>query len=404
MAIYDIAGAIQQPNIVGAYQQGVTFRNALADLAAKRAEEQRQTEIRNGLMQFYKQAQPEQSTVQGPDLMAMAQQGANMGPMAGLGVMRDAGKYMPRADYVGPQSTVMPQKQVTAPAQPASMDYQGAADYLASKGEFEQSGALAKLRSYMTPDGVEYGLNPQTGINPDTGAPEFFVTNKQGKPKFLGITEKHKLDVKGGWVVGPNGEFKAPVPMTPQERQAQARADEQLKLSRSEAEAKRAREAADSAAKTQKQEQERLSKFNSVNDLDSTLAAYKQELQGTSRIDLANPTSEKAIRLGSLATQLQMAYKNAAELGAISGPDWAIINRIIATPSGAKAALIGSDGLLQQISQVEALSKRNRERLNSIYGGKPAAGGFSVTAPNGKTYSFPSQQAADDFRAKAGIR
>jgi hypothetical protein len=31
---------------------------------------------------------------------------------------------------------------------------------------------------------------------------------------------------------------------------------------------------------------------------------------------------------------------------------------------------------------------------------KPAAGKFSVRAPDGKTYSFPTQQAADEFERK----
>lgn len=34
----------------------------------------------------------------------------------------------------------------------------------------------------------------------------------------------------------------------------------------------------------------------------------------------------------------------------------------------------------------------------------PAAGGFSVTAPNGQTFTFPTKQAADQFKQAAGIR
>lgn len=34
----------------------------------------------------------------------------------------------------------------------------------------------------------------------------------------------------------------------------------------------------------------------------------------------------------------------------------------------------------------------------------PAAGGFTVTAPNGQTFSFPTKQAADQFKQAAGIR
>src|SRR5574343_280021 len=74
MAIYDVASNLQYADPVGSYARGVQFKNALADLAAKQAEEQRQTEIRNGLMQFYRQAQPEQRTMQpqGMSLLDMA--------------------------------------------------------------------------------------------------------------------------------------------------------------------------------------------------------------------------------------------------------------------------------------------------------------------------------------------
>lgn len=34
----------------------------------------------------------------------------------------------------------------------------------------------------------------------------------------------------------------------------------------------------------------------------------------------------------------------------------------------------------------------------------PAGGGVSVKAPNGQTFIFPTQQAADDFKKKAGIK
>jgi hypothetical protein len=33
-----------------------------------------------------------------------------------------------------------------------------------------------------------------------------------------------------------------------------------------------------------------------------------------------------------------------------------------------------------------------------------ATGGVSVTAPNGQTFTFPTQKAADDFKKKAGIK
>ena len=37
-------------------------------------------------------------------------------------------------------------------------------------------------------------------------------------------------------------------------------------------------------------------------------------------------------------------------------------------------------------------------------GGQSKIGGFSVRAPDGKTYSFPTQQALDTFKKAAGIK
>lgn len=155
MAIYDAASAIQQPNIVGAYQQGLTFRNALADLAAKRAEEQRQIEIRNGLAQFYKQAQPERREVmaQGPSLQDMAAMGMNA---AAPSLLRGANAS--NADYRAQMARNMlpTTSERVIPGAPASFDYQGAADYLTSRGEFQQAGALAQLRQQFAPQGEKW--------------------------------------------------------------------------------------------------------------------------------------------------------------------------------------------------------------------------------------------------------
>ena len=265
------------------------------------------------------------------------------------------------------------------PAQPASFDAAGAMQFLASRGD---KGAIESLIKQQNPETTKFGMNPQVGINPATGKPEFFVSNERGVPKFLGVGDRPKVEVKGGFIVDPEtGQLGEPVPMTPQQiaaderaREAADRADRQLKVSLAGLQQNQDRTQQDMQDKAAKKQQERDSKFKSVNDLDATLAAYRQALKGASRTDLMNPVGDKSVELQNLATQLQMAYKNAAELGAITGPDWAIINRIVATPSGAKAALLGPEKLLKQLDQVEALSKRQRAELDRVYGGSnPAA-------------------------------
>lgn len=170
MAIYDIASAIQPVNIVGNYQQGLTFGNALTEMRRKREQEVKAEEIRNGLAQFYRLGRPEQTVtdMQGPDIMAMAQQGAGMSaPMAGLGVMRDAAQYAPRSQAIG-QAPLPSMSQRQIPATPDVADHQGAMNYLLRNGQIEQAGALAQLRDKMKPQSAKYyGGDGQEVLRPD---------------------------------------------------------------------------------------------------------------------------------------------------------------------------------------------------------------------------------------------
>ena len=376
MAIYDMASAIRQPD-AGNFGQGMMMgqqiaqnrranqaRSALARLAQgdqtalpelmqadpdagmKWQDMQRAEEARKGLQGFFKPAQAELTMPTGNpidnSLKALAG-GFNLAPTI---------------------------KQ----SRPASFDAMGATNFLASRGD---ANALEALMKMQNPEATKFGMNPQVGINPATGKPEFFVSNERGVPKFLGVGDRPKVEVKGGFIVDPEtGQLGEPVPMTPQQiaaderaREAADRADRQLKVSLAGLQQNQDRTQQDMQDKAAKKQQERDSKFKSVNDLDATLAAYRQALKGASHTDLMNPVGDKSVELQNLATQLQMAYKNAVELGAITGPDWAIINRIVATPSGAKAALLGPEKLLKQLDQVEALSKRQRAELDRVYGG-----------------------------------
>lgn len=237
MAIYDVAAAINayKADPAGSLQEGLSAGNAIYEMRRRRQAQVEDEKIRNGLAQFYRLAQPAQTVtdVQGPDIGAMVGQGASMGQMGGNGMMADAGKYLPRADYLGSPETVMPQMQKREiPAVAGGMDYQGAADYLASQGRFEQAGQLAGLRDKMSSQGIDYGLNPQLGINPQTNNPEFFVTNKSGQPRFLGITERPRLDVKGGWIIGADGQPERPLPATPSDQFRMNSEMERLRLAR----------------------------------------------------------------------------------------------------------------------------------------------------------------------------
>lgn len=399
MAIYDMARAIQGPNADGLAQglrvgqqmaerrRADTARNALARLAQgdqtalpelmqadpdagmKWQDAQRAEETRTGLQGFFKPARADLVMPAGSPVDNALDMLAGKGP------------------------GMVPQiKQTT----PASFDAMGATNFLASRGD---ANALELLLKAQSPDSAEFGLNPQVGINPQTGKPEFFVTNKQGKPNFLGIGDKPQAPkVSGGWIMGDDGTPVAPLPMTPAQVAADSRAEEAARRADRQAEIALAgldlsqeKTRREMDEKTAAKQQDRELKYKSVNDLDSTLAAYKTALQTASRGDLLNPVSDKAVELRNLATQLQMAYKNAADLGAITGPDWAIINSVVATPSGAKAALLGPEKLLKQLEQVEALSKRQRAELDRVYGGNKPMG----DKPQGKSGAY--QEYLDAF-------
>lgn len=145
--------------------------------------------------------------------------------------------------------------------------------------------------------------------------------------------------------------------------------------------------------------------FKTLDSLDSAIEAYDRELRGATTTDLLNPYSERRTRLESLATQLQMAYKNAAELGAITGPDWAIINRVIETPGAMSAAKGGIDKLLRQLGEVRNLSKRDRAILDRQWSivpgmpGQPSASSSGKTGVGGKQ-SFSSLPPAAQYRGK----
>lgn len=368
--IYDMASAIRQPD-AGGLSRGIQVGQQMAD-------RRRQNQARNAL-----------ARLQQGDTSAMAElQQADPDAAMKWGEMQRAEEMRTGLKgFLKPATgaTNVPGINSLAalanghPAQPASYDFEGAMNYAAGRGELDQAASLGQLRDKIGPAPVEVH-----GTTREDADGNVYALGKNGQ--WIPAPFKAKPEAPksvGGFLVDPStNQLGAPIPMTPAQIAADRRASEaadranrQLEVSVAGLQQNQAKSQQEMQDKTEKKQQERDGKFKSVNDLDATLAAYRQSLSGASRADLANPLSDKAVELQNLATQLQMAYKNAAELGAITGPDWAIINRIVATPSGAKAALLGPEKLIKQLDQVEALSKRQRSELNRVYGdqAKPAA-------------------------------
>lgn len=105
--------------------------------------------------------------------------------------------------------------------------------------------------------------------------------------------------------------------------------------------------------------------------------------------------------------------KAAGEVGALSNPD---VQRAISLVPGWKSANFDPDYARREMALMRTTFQNVKNQLLNFEtfqrGNAPlptppsgaGGGSFSVTAPNGKTYTFPSQQAADEFKRKAGIR
>ena len=172
------------------------------------------------------------------------------------------------------------------------------------------------------------------------------------------------------------------------------------------------------------------------------LANYKKAIKAYR--DELNSTDPSAVpgripRLKALYTDMTLQAKEAANLGALAGPDWTLIQGLYSDPNSIAGAWVtGKSGLLAQLDVGDAIVKRNEESLAEVYGQKaggkqqtppaqpqpsatpapapspvlntkppekpPAGKPFGVAAPDGNTYWFATKADADGFRKRAGIR
>jgi hypothetical protein len=63
---------------------------------------------------------------------------------------------------------------------------------------------------------------------------------------------------------------------------------------------------------------------------------------------------------------------------------------------------VNADIRNNSLSEAQKVQKA-RDLVNMLQGGGGGSGSFPVTV-NGKTYSFPTQKAADEYKAAAGIK
>lgn len=123
----------------------------------------------------------------------------------------------------------------------------------ARAGDFE---AFSDAQKSIGGD-IEFGMNPQQGIDPNSGKLSYFVTNKQGQPRFLGIEAQPKPVFQGGFQIDPaSGQPIAELPMSSKDRAMMGRQDQQLQVTLANLDMTQQRMQMDMQEKQLKQQQE----------------------------------------------------------------------------------------------------------------------------------------------------
>lgn len=121
-----------------------------------------------------------------------------------------------------------------------------------------------------------------------------------------------------------------------------------------------------------------------VASFDKDLSALEEALKDFDPRSTDQLNTTKRARLQSLAKQAQLSAKEAAALGALSGPDMMLLEGILNDPTSTKGAISGSAGLAAQIAEARAGNARRIDSLKEQYGEK-APGTISVKGKGAPT-------------------
>lgn len=151
---------------------------------------------------------------------------------------------------------------------------------------------------------------------------------------------------------------------------------------------------ADKPAGTPAQANEAAKKSLQLDNLGTAMDSYEKELSGLSRMDLATlaagTPNAKAAALSSLHTNLMINMKNLFELGALSGPDYQLMQDSVGSLTS-PGTLANPENLKTRLKVVKENLANARKNLNQNYGGKPQAAQPEAVsarkkASNGKSY------------------
>ena len=116
-----------------------------------------------------------------------------------------------------------------------------------------------------------------------------------------------------------------------------------------------------------------------LNDLSGALQDYKQEITSGTLTFPTNipipftdtgvklPTGKDTARISGKYNSLLMGVKNLYELGALTGPDMAIIERQLTNPASFSGALTSQGAMLEQVKVVEDMLGRAQQNLSGSY-------------------------------------
>jgi hypothetical protein len=101
--------------------------------------------------------------------------------------------------------------------------------------------------------------------------------------------------------------------------------------------------------------------------MDKGLDEYESLLKEYNPRSLAQMNPEKRAQAESRLAAIQLEWKEAAALGALTGPDLEIMDKVLTSPASAKGVFFGSGGLSKQLQEARAYAKRRKDGIRLRY-------------------------------------
>ncbi len=115
------------------------------------------------------------------------------------------------------------------------------------------------------------------------------------------------------------------------------------------------------------------------NALDSTIGEYLKELDTFDPRNLANQADPaKNAKINALQSRIGLEAKEAAALGALTGPDLQILGSMLSNPASLKGAAYGREGLKAQSEQMKNWVALRRNAVNQQYPTSAPSGGGGI--------------------------